>query len=273
MNKPEFITRSITGLCIVALTLMAIVYAPWTYLVWLSLIVYLSVREYLLLEKIPLTPTHTMGFPFVLAGAVGATGYALIQTAPVIPVLILIPVLLAIRFLLQLLFLKDLTALVNNNKAVFSSCGYIGFPMLCGCVFLIGEYQWMYVMIPVILIWVNDVGAYVVGSRWGKRKIAPALSPGKSIEGTIGGVLATTMTGLILYISCPDIPLGYILVLSIATPFLALAGDLWESGLKRVAGVKDSGRILPGHGGILDRYDSLLFVMPVAALAYFIFVL
>jgi phosphatidate cytidylyltransferase len=71
----------------------------------------------------------------------------------------------------------------------------------------------------------------------------------------------------------PALPVNYIILLSLTTPFFALAGDLWESLLKRNAGVKDSGKILPGHGGILDRYDSFLFVLPVAALAYFIFAL
>ena len=113
----------------------------------------------------------------------------------------------------------------------------------------------------------------MIGSQWGKRKIAPAISPGKSVEGTIGGGVVTLLTGFALTKIWPEVPFQYVLLLSITVPFFALAGDLWESALKRTAGVKDSGNLLPGHGGILDRYDSLLFVMPIAALTYYIFVL
>ena len=113
----------------------------------------------------------------------------------------------------------------------------------------------------------------MIGSQWGKHKIDPAISPGKSIEGTIGGGFSALLTGYVASLVWPDIPIYYVATLSLATPLFALAGDLWESALKRNAGVKDSGHLLPGHGGILDRYDSLLFVLPVAALAYAIFVL
>jgi phosphatidate cytidylyltransferase len=113
----------------------------------------------------------------------------------------------------------------------------------------------------------------MIGSQWGKRKIAPLISPGKSFEGSLGGGIATLLVGWIFHVIWPEVPIYFIAFLSFTTPLFALAGDLWESALKRNAGVKDSGRLLPGHGGILDRYDSLLFVMPIAALAYFIFVL
>jgi phosphatidate cytidylyltransferase len=172
----------------------------------------------------------------------------------------------------QLVVIKDPVELVKSNKTVFAAALYIGLPILIGCMFIIFEYSWRLVLVPVILIWLNDIGAYLIGSLWGKHKIAPAISPGKSIEGTIGGGVLTLLTGFILSKLWPEIPSGYIWFLSLTTPFFALAGDLWESAIKRTAGVKDSGHLLPGHGGILDRYDSLLFVLPVAALAYFIFV-
>ena len=76
-------------------------------------------------------------------------------------------------------------------------------------------------MVPVLLIWANDIGAYMIGSQWGKHKIAPAISPGKSIEGTIGGGLITLVSGFILTMLWPDMPLMYIGVLSFATPFFA----------------------------------------------------
>jgi phosphatidate cytidylyltransferase len=273
VNKPEFITRSITGLFIGAISLFAIIYSPWTYLAWLCLIVILGTREYFHLEKIGSTSYLSNTFPFLLTLIVGGTGYALMNQLSAIPVLLVLPVFMAIRFLFQIFSPKEVTELVKDNNAQFSAVAYIGIPAVSGCLFLNGDYAWQYVLMPVILIWINDIGAYLIGSQWGKHKIAPAISPGKSVEGTIGGGLATLLTGYLVYILWPEIPLNYIASISLATPAFALAGDLWESALKRNAGVKDSGKLLPGHGGILDRYDSLLFVLPVAALAYYIFVL
>jgi phosphatidate cytidylyltransferase len=273
LNKPELVTRSITGLFIGVVSLSAIIYSPWTYLLWLCIIVYIGTREFFQLEN--LVPTYSQGsnFPFLLMVIVGGTGYAFIQNASPIPVLLFLPVIIGLRFLFQLLNVKDVSILVSSNKAIFSAAAYIGFPAVCGCLFLQGAYLWQYILIPVLLIWSNDIGAYLIGSQWGKHKIAPAISPGKSVEGTVGGGLAALLTGYLASLFWPDIPIYYIATLSLATPLFALAGDLWESALKRNAGVKDSGSLLPGHGGILDRYDSLLFVLPVAALAYVIFVL
>jgi phosphatidate cytidylyltransferase len=273
LNKPELITRSITGLLIGIISLAAIVCSPWTYLLWTCLITLLGTREYLKLEDKPGFFSLGVIFPVILMLSVAATGYTLLKDISPVPVLIALPVVIALGFLFQLPSRKEIAGLVNTNNALFSATGYIGLPMLSGCIFLAGEYEWAYVLVPVVLIWANDIGAYLIGSQWGKHKIAPAISPGKSIEGTIGGGLITLISGLIMTMLLPDLSLMYIGVLSFATPFFALAGDLWESTLKRHAGVKDSGRLLPGHGGILDRYDSLLFVLPVAALAYFIFVL
>ena len=273
MNKPELLTRSITGLFIGAVSLSAIIYSPWTYLIWLCVIVYLGTREYFKLENQILAYSQGSDFPFLLMIIVGSTGFALIHQYPPIAVILFLPVLIGLRFLVQLLITKDVSVLVKSNTTIFSATAYIGIPAFCGCLFLQGAYIWQYILIPVVLIWVNDIGAYMIGSQWGKHKIAPAISPGKSIEGTIGGGLSTLLAGYLASLVWPVIPIYYIVTLSLATPLFALAGDLWESALKRNAGVKDSGNLLPGHGGILDRYDSLLFVLPVAALAYAIFVL
>ncbi len=273
MNRSELITRSITGFFIVAITLAAIIYSPWTYLVWLCLIVFAGTREYFQLEKIALSTTQMIIFPAILSILIASTGYFLVHEISPFGILICIPLAIGALFLVQLLFKKDVAQLVKTNNAFYSATGYLGLPALCGCFFLSGSYDYKLVLVPIFLIWLNDVGAYMIGSQWGKHKIAPLLSPGKSIEGTIGGGIIAVLTGVLLLNIWPEIPPGYIILLSLITPFFALAGDLWESALKRNAGAKDSGRLLPGHGGILDRYDSLLFVLPVAALAYYIFVL
>ncbi len=273
MNRPEFITRSITGLFIVALTLAAIIFSPWSYLIWLSIIGFLGTREYLRLENISLTSVQSFLFPLILSLVSLGTGYVLMSDINPITIIPIIPVLIGMLCMVLLPLLKDPEELSKFTKASYSATAYIGLPIISGSLFLSDHYDFRLVLVPVFLIWLNDVGAYLIGSQWGKHKIAPAISPGKSREGTVGGGLITLLTGFLLTRLWSEIPSTYILVLSVAVPFFALAGDLWESALKRTAGVKDSGRLFPGHGGILDRYDSLLFVLPVAALAYYIFVL
>lgn len=273
MNKPEFITRTITGLCIGAVSLGAIFLSPWTYLAWICVIAFLGTREFLQLVLYVQSDKNHLLFPFLLTITVAATGYLCIMGESPFIVILALPVIISLRLLTDLFMVKDISRLAMTNQAMFSAAAYIALPVLAGCVYLLGHYDWKYVLIAVVLIWVNDIGAYLIGSSWGKHKIAPAISPGKSIEGTVGGALMTLLGGYLLFQFIKDIPASYVIILSLLTPPAALAGDLWESVLKRNAGVKDSGNLLPGHGGILDRYDSLLFVLPIAALAYFIFVL
>jgi phosphatidate cytidylyltransferase len=128
------------------------------------------------------------------------------------------------------------------------------------------------VFLPIILTWATDIGAYAVGRNFGRRKLIPSVSPGKTVEGAVGGLFATIIIALIYVrlILMPYAQLGMTMqgtiLFAIVVSVAAQTGDLAESLLKREAGIKDSSRIIPGHGGILDRFDSLLFVMPVAFL-------
>jgi phosphatidate cytidylyltransferase len=127
-------------------------------------------------------------------------------------------------------------------------------------------------LLPVFTTWASDIGAYAVGRPLGRTKLIPAVSPGKSVEGAIGGLVASMLvawvyTRLVLH---PSLHLDFrvapfgALAFGLAVSVAAQVGDLAESLLKREAGVKDSSHIIPGHGGILDRFDSLLFVMPIS---------
>lgn len=128
------------------------------------------------------------------------------------------------------------------------------------------------VALPILLTWATDTGAYFVGKSIGKRKLIPSVSPGKSVEGAIGGLVLTVIVAVLYmkFILRPyaglGMSLGAALLFGVVVSITAQVGDLVASLMKRDAGVKDSSKILPGHGGIVDRFDSLFFVMPVAFL-------
>jgi phosphatidate cytidylyltransferase len=113
------------------------------------------------------------------------------------------------------------------------------------------------------IVFAGDIGAYLIGIIFGKRKIMPLISPKKTIEGSIGGIAFSLMAGLISSQFLEHINPMAILLLSFSTSVVAQFGDFFESVLKRVAQVKDSGNIMPGHGGVLDRVDGILFGAPI----------
>jgi phosphatidate cytidylyltransferase len=128
--------------------------------------------------------------------------------------------------------------------------------------------------LPLVLTWATDIGAFFVGRTVGGRKLIPAVSPGKTLSGAIGGVVVSVLVSwlYVAFVLRPTAQLALttvgIIVFGVVISIAAQVGDLVESLLKREAGVKDSGSLLPGHGGVLDRLDSLLFVLPTAQLLY-----
>ncbi len=114
------------------------------------------------------------------------------------------------------------------------------------------------------LIWINDTGAYVTGMLFGRHRLFERLSPKKSWEGAVGGTIFTLALGLLLHRLAPLLSFTDWVILSIMVSVFGVFGDLYESLIKRCVGVKDSGNLLPGHGGMLDRIDSLLFIVPAS---------
>lgn len=140
--------------------------------------------------------------------------------------------------------------------------GSSGFPVAAGGILL---------LLPLLLTWASDIGAYAVGRTMGRHKLIPSVSPGKTVEGAVGGLVASVLVAwLYVRFVLTSAQLGFtplgLSVFAVAVSMAAQIGDLAESLIKREAGVKDSSRIIPGHGGVLDRFDSLLFVLPVSYL-------
>jgi len=142
---------------------------------------------------------------------------------------------------------------------LFIGAIYIGF----GFSYMI-QLRWMtdgllWSLLVLGVIWAGDTGAYFVGRKFGRRKLWPAISPNKTVEGSAGGLILAVIIGLPIASTIPSLDrlaaLGFILLIAVAGQL----GDLVESAIKRTTGVKDSGGLLPGHGGVLDRFDSLLF--------------
>ena len=123
------------------------------------------------------------------------------------------------------------------------------------------------------MVWGADSGAYFVGRKLGKKKLAPNVSPNKSVEGLYGGVFTAMLIVIVVEVVYLDLTLAQhilFLILSLITVFSSVLGDLFESMIKRRAGIKDSGRVLPGHGGVLDRIDSLLAAAPIFAAGMYV---
>jgi phosphatidate cytidylyltransferase len=159
-------------------------------------------------------------------------------------------------------------AVLLDGAAALLAVGYIGLPLgALVAILIIGGRETLFLLMGVIVI--SDSAQYYTGRAFGRRALAPAISPKKTIEGAIGGMVFGTAAAILggAWIF-PGAPLLLLAVLGATIVALGIAGDLFESLLKRSAGVKDSSALIPGHGGVLDRIDSWLFAAPV----YYIFV-
>lgn len=189
----------------------------------------------------------------------------LAQYALMVPLAILSPLAAGPGFLVLGLTLGAafFLASVTRSGALGAGAIYVGVPVLA-LIFLREQSNGLILAFwAMALVWACDIGAYFAGRAIGGPKLMPAVSPNKTWAGLAGGVTAATGFGLLLTLW------GLPMALALATPLLAVAaqaGDLYESHLKRRAGVKDSGTILPGHGGVLDRLDGQVPVAPIAAL-------
>ncbi|TCJ05955.1 phosphatidate cytidylyltransferase [Cytobacillus praedii] len=179
-----------------------------------------------------------------------------------------------IEFALLAVLLFLTYTVVTKNKFTFDD---VAFSILSTLYVGIGFYYFIetreegliFIFFSLFIIWATDSGAYFIGRAIGKKKLWPEISPNKTIEGSIGGVFCAIIVAL-LFLLFTDIPATFIqmLLITVVLSVFGQIGDLVESALKRHYDVKDSGNIMPGHGGILDRFDSLLFVWPLIHFIY-----
>ena len=162
-------------------------------------------------------------------------------------------------------------AATNLANAVFGIF-YIGIPyaLLVVLAWWHGTYEPSLVLGLLLMVWLNDTGAYFAGSFFGKHKLAPSISPKKTWEGLIGGIAATILTSQVLAAYLPNYSRMDWLVMGLICS-LGILGDLVESMFKRGAGIKDSGKLMPGHGGVLDRFDAFAFVIPLVFVYFYWF--
>ncbi len=172
------------------------------------------------------------------------------------------------------LLLAGIMALIKypGDKTIFDAVvkqvtGLLYVPLLLGHILMLrnGTDGMVWVFLLIGLVFSNDIGAFYAGTFFGKHKLCPSVSPGKTIEGSLGGLAACFTVGIVIRIFfLPGLSWGLFLLTVLCIGIAGPIGDLFESILKRGGNIKDSGGLLPGHGGLLDRIDALLFASPVA---------
>jgi len=180
-------------------------------------------------------------------------------------------------FIAPFILAKGINLSLQKLRPFYVVLGLILLPATWFSLVFLRELGLVFLLTSITLVWVADIGAYFVGKAFGKRKLAVQISPGKSVEGAIGGLVLSYGYALLCVIYLPfesslfgawAIRFGWVPMFLMVTVLVAFSifGDLFESQLKRLAGVKDSSHLLPGHGGVLDRIDALIPTMPIAAL-------
>lgn len=279
--KNNFIQRAITGIIFVGVLIGCILGGPISFTLLFALITALTIHEFgVIISK---QPDVEINKPIcMLAGVFLFFGFAYLgvmpgQTEILIPYLFLI-----IYLLVSELYLKKKNPLNNWAYAMMSQI-YIAlsFAMLnvlayhsIGNEGELSNYQVQYnPILPLsifIFTWINDTGAYCTGMLFGKHRLFERISPKKSWEGSIGGGVFSIIAAIVMAHYFPFMPISIWIGLALTVVIFGTLGDLTESLLKRTIGIKDSGNILSGHGGMLDRFDSTLMAVPAAVVYLYI---
>lgn len=266
----NLLIRTASGIVFLAIFLLALLWNPIVFCIIFSAVVLIMLGEYL---NITLDKKQTGIKTLTVITGVALfvlmflnRGYGLMWEW-----LMIIPILIVIIYCL-ILFGKDKEHYRNTPFAI-SSLLYIALPFALTNIIAFdpeGNFDGKILLAVMIIIWSSDVGAYIFGMAFGQKhghKLCPSISPKKSWEGYFGGLFTSLLAGYILYVTgLIRLPFIHSLILSVIVNITGTFGDLAESQLKRNFGVKDAGKIMPGHGGLLDRFDGALFAFPAAVL-------
>ena len=259
----ELLVRSISGLVLVAIVLACVCVSPWTYAALLLFIVAVGTFEMARLQGMN-APTHlVIGECFSIGAFVTA---ALVALRIVSQKWLFLELLFVMFPFVYALFSK-----IKDAKHVFiyvyGSLFFLSLPS-AAMLFMYREDlfrtmagPWL-IILDFCLLWANDIFAYLTGRLLGKHKLIPRISPGKTWEGSVGGLVFTVIAVAIFGHYAEWLPISAAVGMAAIAVVFGTLGDLCESMLKRQAGVKDSGKLIPGHGGILDRFDSVMFSVP-----------
>ena len=279
----NFITRTITGILFVAIMVTGICLRGDAMILLFALITGLTLWEFTGLVNEHVADTTVNRFITTAAGVYLFLAFAGYCTG-IVPPSAFIPYLLTLIYLfISELYLKQKNPIQDWAYTMLSQL-YVALPFSMINVLsfqadpLTGQiaYHWLLPMSVFIFLWANDTGAYCAGSLFGRHKLFPRVSPGKTWEGSIGGaVIVLIIAAVISYFAGSDASLSTLnaqlstlkwLGLGLVVVFFGTWGDLVESLFKRTLGIKDSANILPGHGGMLDRFDSSLMAIPAAVI-------
>jgi len=267
-KKSDLGIRTVTGLTFGAVVIACIVLHLYSFAVLMGVVMLLSVREFYNITLPTRTTNRVSAYYLPLLLLVGAMLYggAFLHAQGYIAgtLVLLVPLLLFVFFVVEL-FADSKDAFHNIALNLVTLC-YLVFPFMLVQYLVLGAdgYNWRPMLGVLFLIWANDVFAYLVGRTIGKTKLLPRISPGKTIEGNLGGVVGCVGTAVGFFYLFPVE--GWLIwdwmAIAVLTSTFATVGDLVESMLKRNLGIKDSGTLLPGHGGVLDRFDAFYFTVP-----------
>ena len=259
----ELLIRSVSGILMSVVLLACVFVSPWTWMALMLFIVAVGTFEISRLLKMNSISGIVIGEVLSLSAYILS---ALVALQVISPKWLLIEMLI-----LMMPFLYALFSVKHDAKQIFTYLvASLAFLSLSSSlmVFMYREDLFGFLAGPRLIIlvfcllWINDIFAYLTGKLLGRHKLFPRISPGKTIEGSIGGLVFTLVSLIIFchYSNWFSVP--YAIGLAIIAVVFGTLGDLCESMLKRQAGVKDSGKLIPGHGGILDRFDSVMFSIP-----------
>jgi phosphatidate cytidylyltransferase len=264
----NFVKRTLSGFFFIVLVAGSIILSPYAFAVVFSVICGWTLYEFHNL-------TNTQKDVFVnLQMAIGGAILLFISSFLNASGILNVPILPVYGFYIVLTFIYELyrqkTNPIHNWAYFILGQLFVAVPFsILNFILYIENWQPLLLLSVFATIWVNDTGAYLIGVTLGKHRLFERISPKKSWEGFVGGAVAALISGYIFSLLIPQISLINWLIISEIIVIFGTFGDLIESLLKRTVGVKDSGSIIPGHGGLLDRFDSMLLAAPVVFIYLF----